>query len=66
MRRIYLLVTFLLSLTVLLFEIAIIRLFSVVFFSNFAFTGLFSSKAFSIFCNASLSQWLCLEWQWAG
>ena len=40
MRRIYLLVTFLLSLTVLLFEIAIIRLFSVVFFSNFAFISI--------------------------
>ncbi len=56
MRRIYLLVTFLLSLTVLLFEIAIIRLFSVVFFSNFAFISI-SVALFGVAMGGLIVYW---------
>ncbi len=56
MRRVYLLSTFLLSLTVLLFEIAIIRLFSVVFFSNFAFIAI-SVALFGVAMGGLIVYW---------
>lgn len=56
MRNIYLLITFFISLTVLLFEVAIIRLFSVVFFSNFAFIAI-SVALFGVAMGGLIVYW---------